>query len=39
LAFDPTASRSSFDQALRAYRAGDRSGARRQVDALLAREP
>lgn len=38
LAFDPIASRTSFDQALRAYRSGDRIGARRQVDALLARD-
>ena len=39
MAFDPTTSRTNFDQALRAYRAGDRAGARRHVDALLAREP
>jgi Tfp pilus assembly protein PilF len=39
LAFDPTTSRTNFDRALRAYRAGDRAGARRHVDALLAREP
>lgn len=37
MAFDPT-SRVTFDQAVRAYRAGDRIGARRQVDALLARD-
>jgi tetratricopeptide (TPR) repeat protein len=39
LAFDPTTSAASFDQALRAYRAGDRVGARLQIDALLARAP
>ncbi len=39
MAFDPTASRMSFEQALGAYRAGDRIGARLRVDALLARDP
>jgi tetratricopeptide (TPR) repeat protein len=39
LAVDPTAPSANFDQALRAYRAGDKVGARLRVDALLAREP
>lgn len=39
MAFDPTSSAASFDQALRAYRAGDKVGARLRVDALLARDP
>ncbi len=39
MAFDPATSPAGFDQALRAYRAGDKVGARRRVDALLAKEP
>lgn len=39
MAFDPAFSSTSFDQALRAYRAGDKVGARLHVDALLARQP
>ncbi len=39
MAFNPTASHAAFDLALRAYRAGDRIGARLRVDSLLARDP
>lgn len=39
MAFDPVTPAGNFDQALRAYRAGDKVGARLRVDALLARQP